>query len=74
MSKPKIIRTSTVSTSLNTFCKGFLRELSAEYDVIALSSPDKDLKEIEEREGVRCIGVAMERHISPLKEIGRAHV
>ena len=68
MSKPKIIRTSTVSTSLNTFCKGFLRELSAEYDVIALSSPDKDLKEIEEREGVRCIGVAMERHISPLKD------
>ena len=68
MNKPKIIRTSTVSTSLNTFCKGFLRELSAEYDVIALSSPDKDLKEIEEREGVRCIGVAMERHISPLKD------
>ena len=68
MSKPKIIRTSTVATSLNTFCKGFLKELSGEYDVVALSSPDKELKEIEQREGVRCIGVAMERHISPLKD------
>ena len=68
MGKHKIIRTSTVATSLNTFCKGFLRELSQEYDVVALSSPDKDLKEIEEREGVRCIGVSMERHISPVKD------
>ena len=66
--KRKIIRTSTVATSLNTFCKGFLRELSQEYDVVALSSSDKDLKEIEEREGVRCIGVSMERHISPVKD------
>lgn len=68
MNKPKIIRTSTVPMSLNTFCKGFLKELSGEYDVVALSSPDKELKEIEQREGVRCIGVAMERHISPLKD------
>ncbi len=56
--------------SLNIFCGGLLRELKNEgYDVVALSSPDEDLKELGEREGVRTIGVQMERHVSPLKDL-----
>ena len=65
----KIIRTATIGMSLNIFCKGLLRELVDEgYDVVALSTQDKDLKELGEREGVKTIGVNMERHVSPWKD------
>lgn len=67
--KPKLIRASTVPGSLATFCKGFLKELSDEYEVIALSSPGEDLKLIAECENVRTIAVDMERHISLKKDI-----
>ncbi len=69
MSKKKLIRTSTVPMSLNTFCRGQLRWLADEYEVVAVSSPDKELKEIAEREGVRTIAVPMERRISIFKDI-----
>lgn len=66
----KIIRAATIGMSLNIFCNGLLKELQQEgYDVVALSSPDADLKELGEREGVRTIGVAMERRVSPLKDL-----
>ena len=65
----KIVRAATIGMSLNIFCRGLLRELKDEgYDVVALSSPDEDLKELGEREGVRTVGVEMERHVSPWKD------
>lgn len=64
----KIIRTSTVATSLETFCKDMLRELSKSYEVVAVSSDDDDLRLIEQREGVRVVPVNMKRHISPLSD------
>ncbi len=68
-SRKKIIRSSTVPQSLETFCKGMLKELSEQYEVIALSSPGEALDIIEKREGVRTIAVPMERHISILKDL-----
>lgn len=66
----KIIRAATIGMSLNIFCRGLLRELKADgYEVVALSSGDADLEELGQREGVRTIGVRMERHVSPLKDI-----
>lgn len=66
----KIIRAATVGTSLYSFCKGFLRELKAEgYEVVALSSVDEDFLLLAESDGVRTIGVSMERHISPIKDL-----
>lgn len=66
----KIIRAATIGMSLNIFCKGLLKELKEDgYEVVALSSPDADLKEVGEREEVRTIGVAMERRVSPLKDL-----
>lgn len=66
----KIIRASTIGLSLNIFCKDLLRELADEgYEVVALSSPDEDLREVEKREKVRAVGVQMERRMSPLKDI-----
>lgn len=67
--KKKLIKVSTVPTSLNTFCRGQLQMLSQYYEVIAVSSPLPELEEIHEREGVRCIAVNMQRHISLLKDI-----
>ena len=61
----KIIRAATIGMSLNIFCKGLLKELKEDgYEVVALSSLDADLKELGEREGVRTVGVAMERRVS----------
>lgn len=72
MKKPvKIIRTSTIPASIDTFCAGLLRELREAdgYDVTVVSSPGKELATIAEREGVSCIAVPMQRHISPLKDL-----
>lgn len=55
--------------SLNAFCNGMLKELSAKYDVVALSSPGNDLDVVGEREGVSTIAVPMERHISIIRDI-----
>ncbi len=65
----KIIRSSTVPQSLETFCKGVLKELSEDYEIIALSSPGEALDLVGKREGVRTIAVPMERHISILKDL-----
>ena len=67
--KQKIIRTSTVATSLNTFCRGTLHDLSRLYDVVAVSTPDHELQELAEREGIRVIGVPMSRPIAPLRDL-----
>lgn len=67
----KIIRTSTVPGSLNSFCRGLLRELKEEegYEVIAVSSPGEALNEVGTREGVKTYAVSMERRISPFKDL-----
>lgn len=67
----KIIRTSTIPGSLNTFCRGLLRELQEKdgYEIVAVSSPDSVLDEIKNREGVKIYAVPMERHISPVKDL-----
>lgn len=71
MKKAKILRVTTVPGSLNTFCRGLLRELREQggYEVVAVSSPGDALREIEEREGVRTVAVPMERHISPFRDL-----
>lgn len=65
----KIVRTSTVATSLNVFCRGMLKKLSEKYDVVAVSTPGDELNEIAQREGVRTVGVPMTRPISPINDL-----
>ena len=67
--KKKIIRVTTVPTSLNTFCKDMLRELNETYDVVAVSSPLPELDVVAQREGVRTVAVKMERRISIIRDI-----
>lgn len=67
--RKKIIRSTTIGASLKTFCKDMLHELSAEYDVIAVSSDDADLEYVGKTEQVPTIGIDMERHISPMRDL-----
>ena len=60
---------ATVGLSLDLFCRGLLKELSDDYEVVALSSPDAGLERLGRREGVRTIGVAMERRIAPWADL-----
>ena len=67
----KIIRVTTIPRSLKAFCSGLPGELREELgaEVVAVSSPEKALVEYGSAEGVRTVGVAMERHISPLRDL-----
>ena len=67
--KKKLIRTSTVPLSLNVFCRGLLRDLSDEYEVLAVSSPGDDLQEIAAREGVRTVAIPMQRRMAPARDL-----
>lgn len=68
MQRKKIIRISTVPTSLNTFLKGQLEMLSQHFEVVAVSSPGEELNELVKREKVRTIPIPMERRISLLRD------
>lgn len=67
--KKKIIRTATVPLSLDLFCRGLFREMSRDYEILALSSPLPELDRIAEREGIRTIAVPMRRKIAPLRDL-----
>ena len=55
--------------SLDILLQGQLRMLSEHYEVVAVSSPGKDLEKVEKREGVRTVAVPMERQISPIRDL-----
>lgn len=67
----KIIRTSTIPSSINNFCKGLLRDMQVNdgYEVVVVSSPGSALEEIKNREGVMTYAVPMERRMAPFKDI-----
>ena len=67
--KKKIIRISTIPMSLDILLQGQLRMLSEHYEVVAVSSPGRDLEKVEKREGVRTVAVPMERQISPIRDL-----
>lgn len=67
--RPKLIRISTIPSSMESFMKGQLRFLSDYYDVIAVSSPGEKLNIIRERENVKTIALPMERRISLWKDL-----
>ncbi|MBD5326041.1 MAG: glycosyltransferase family 4 protein [Bacteroides sp.] len=71
MVRNKILRVATVPESLDCFCKDLLRELVDQegYEVVAVSSPGPELEVVARREGVRTVAVAMERRMSPMKDL-----
>lgn len=69
MEKIKIIRTATVAMSLDILLKGQLAFLQQYYHILAVSGEDRHLENVAEREGVQVVDLAMERKISPVKDV-----
>lgn len=67
--KKKIIRAATIPLSLKTFLEGSIEELKKKYDLVLLSSPNKELYELQDKYRVKTIVVSMERHISLTKDL-----
>ena len=67
--KIKLIRTSTVPTSLTSFLNGVFEVLMSNYELLLVSSPGKVLDELHNNYGVKTIGVSMQRRFSPLKDL-----
>ncbi len=68
-SKPKIIRATTIGSSLESFCAPMLPYLVDKYDIVVVSNPDDALERMSQLPGVRAIGVPMQRHIAPLSDL-----
>lgn len=68
-SKPKIIRATTIGSSLEFFCAPMLPYLVDKYDIVVVSNPDEALERMSHLPGVRTIGVPMQRHIAPLSDL-----
>ena len=68
MNKKKLFRITTVPKSFGLL-KYQLKYLNQFFDVVAVSSPGKELEEVREREGVQTISLKMERKISVFHDI-----
>ena len=55
--------------ALKILLKGQLRFINKFHDVVAVSHPGKELKDLKKQEGVRIISLNMTRHISPIKDL-----
>lgn len=66
--KIKLFRISTVPTTMESLLNDQLRMVNEHYEVVAVSSPGKEMQVLWEREGIRTIEVPMERRISPIKD------
>ncbi len=69
MPNSKLFRVSTIPASLNVLLKGQLAFLQKYFDITAISNAGISLEEVREREKVKIHSVAMQRNISPLKDI-----
>lgn len=67
--KNKIIRSVTVSQSLD-FCREVMIKMRAMgYDMVAVTSPGPELDEMREKDGFHCVEVPMQRHISVVNDL-----
>ena len=65
----KVVFSSTVAISLAQFCKGAMRDMSSNYEVIAISSPDEFSADLDAMDEVRYIPIEMARRISPFSDL-----
>lgn len=60
---------ATISLSLHFLLKGQLAFLNKYYEVVAVSGQDDYLEKVQQREGVRTVGVSIQRAISPIRDL-----
>ena len=68
MSKPKLVRVTTVPISMDKLLYGQLRFMSNYFEVVAISSDREYLERVGVREGVRTFPITMSRKITPLAD------
>ena len=68
MSKPKLVRVTTVPISMDKLLHGQLRFMSNYFEVVAISSDKEYLERVGVREGVRTFPITMSRKITPLAD------
>ncbi|MFK8302485.1 glycosyltransferase family 4 protein [Capnocytophaga stomatis] len=64
----KLFRTSTVPVSLDVLLKGQLSFLNQHFNITAISGNGRSLENVQNRENVKVYPIAMQRHISPIKD------
>lgn len=69
MTKPTLIRITTVPLSLDKLLEGQLAYMNSFYDVIAVSADVIELKEVAKREGVKSKMIPLTRKITPFKDL-----
>ena len=67
--KKKLLRITTVPTSLNGLLTGQLKFMNNHYEVIGISSAGKGLDKAKQQEGIEVIPVEMTRSITPIKDV-----
>ncbi|MAR84586.1 MAG: glycosyltransferase family 1 protein [Cytophagia bacterium] len=66
--KPILIRVTTIPASLNKLLEGQLKFMNKYFDVIAVSSDDKELYLVAKKENVKIYPLNMTRKITPFKD------
>jgi len=69
MSKPKLVRITTIPESLAVLLKGQLCFMQKHYNVLAISSNGKALQDVKTNENVSVLPIDMSRQITPIKDI-----
>lgn len=69
MAKKKLIRTSTVASTLAVFCKEQINRLKKDFDVTIVTSDGYEVESLREIGDVELHIVNMERRMSPLKDL-----
>ena len=69
MTKPKLIRITTIPLSLKVLLKGQLGFMSEEFELVGVSSPGEDLEEVHQNEGIRVEAIEMTRQITPVQDL-----
>ena len=67
--KKKLIRLTTIDNSLNILLKGQLKYLNKTFEVIGVANDSGVLSSVAKREGIRTIGVPMQRKISIIHDL-----
>lgn len=65
----RLFRITTISGSLKGQLKGQLSYLSKYYEVIGVASNQRELEDVEEREGIQTYCIEMKREISPFRDL-----
>jgi len=66
--KKKLLRITTVPISLKILLQDQLHFMNQHFEVVGVSSAGDELKEVEQKEGIRVVELEMSREITPLQD------